>query len=137
MRHAWALKRLLNQFSAEDLRTLNPGARAKLHSLIDAHAAAFKQETRSLRQELQPVFFPAQSLAEAQSSREISPDASLARVVAQLFETGSANEQVISTAFTVSTQGASVSAIAAPQFWRALLTAESLAEQIQRATSNK
>src|SRR5260370_42570645 len=102
MRQAWALKRLLNQFSAEDLRGLSAEARAKWLSLIRAHATAFEQEPRSLRQELPPVFFPSLSTSEVPSVGEISDDASLARAVERLFETGAANDRALSAAFALS-----------------------------------
>ena len=130
MRHAWALKRLLNQFSAEDLRGLNAEARAKWLSLIRAHAIAFEQETRSLRQELQPVFFPSLSRGEAPSVGEISDDASLARAVERLFETGNANDRAISSAFAISTQGGGSVTVRSPEFFQSLLSTESLAQEI-------
>ena len=54
MRHAWALKRLMSQFTAKDLATLQPEAHAKWMSLIKSHARAFESESRSLREQLQP-----------------------------------------------------------------------------------
>src|SRR5260370_36382455 len=130
MRQAWALKRLLNQFSAEDLRGLSAEARAKWLSLIRAHAMAFEQETRSLRQELQPVFSPSLSSGEAQSVGEISDDASLTRAVERLFETGAANNRAISSAFAISTRGGGSVAVRSPQFFQSLVSAESLTQKI-------
>src|SRR5258708_9313846 len=66
MRHAAALKQLLNQFSNEDLRTLSLDAQAKLFSLIRLHARAFEQETSSLHEELRPIFFPSSGNSAAQ-----------------------------------------------------------------------
>jgi len=130
MRHAWALKRLLNQFSVEDLHGLNAEARDKWLSLIRAHATAFEQETRSLRQELQPVFFPSLSTSEVPSMGEISDDASLARAVERLFETGNANDRAISSAFAISTQGGGSVAVRSSEFFQSLASAEFLAQKI-------
>src|SRR5260370_20764059 len=129
-RHAWALKRLLNQLSAEDLHGLSAEARAKWLSLIRAHAMAFEQETRSLRLELQPVFFPSVSPGEVPSLVEISDDASLARSVERLFETGDANDRAISSAFAISTRGGGSVAVRSPHFFQSLVSAEALRQKI-------
>jgi len=130
MRHAWALKRLLDQFSLEDLRTLNPEGRAKWLALLKGHARAFEQDTRALRLELQPVFFPGAPFAEPPDTGEIVDDDALTRAVGSLFELGSANDQVVRSALAISTESGSPSAIKSPQFWRALRSAERLAAQI-------
>src|SRR5260370_34057626 len=78
MRHAAALKQLLNQFSNEDLRTLSSDAQAKLFSLVRLHARPFEQETASLHEELRPIFFPSAEDAGGQGGDfEISVDESL------------------------------------------------------------
>src|SRR5260370_39089297 len=129
MRHAWALKRLLNQFSAEDLHSLSAEARAKWLSLIRAHATAFEQETRSLRQELQPVFPSSLSSGEP-GVGEISDDASLARAVERLFEPGAANDRALSSSSAISTRGGGSVAVRSPQFFQSLVSAESLTQKI-------
>jgi RNA polymerase sigma factor (sigma-70 family) len=130
MNHAWALKRLLNQFSADDLRNLTPEARAKWLSLIRSHAASFEQATRSLRQELQAIFFSS-GYGDARTESEIVDDATLARAVERLFETSAANDRAISSAFTISTQGGGSAAVRSSQFFQGLVSAESLAAKIQ------
>ncbi len=133
MSHTGALKRLVNQFSPEDLRTLMPQARAKWIALIQSHARAFERETARLRQELQPIFFPVPPSAEVADESEISDDAGLSRAVERLFELGLANEQVIRSAFTVSAEKTRTSAVGTPQFWQSLKRAEKLAATIQTA----
>jgi RNA polymerase sigma factor (sigma-70 family) len=128
MRHAWALKRLLNQFSAEELRTLAPEAKAKWLALVQTHAREFAQETRILRQQLQPIFLPGGS-QDTVDEVVVTDDSSLARAVAHLFELGSVNDGVIRSAF-LSTESGITSAIRGQQFLRSLKSAESQAAKI-------
>jgi hypothetical protein len=131
MDHVWAMKRLLNQFSPEELRALTPEARAKWFGLIRAHARSYQQTTQSLRRELQPVFFPGQSTAGASADGAGIPETNeLSRAVEQLFELGSSNDRVIRSAFTSSSGGAMTTVIKAPQFWQALKNGEAAAARI-------
>jgi hypothetical protein len=131
MDHLWAMKRLLNQFSPEELRALTPEARAKWLGLIRAHARSYQQTTQSLRRELQPVFFPGQSTAGASpDGAGIADTNELARAVEQLFELGSSNDRVVRSAFTSSSGGAMTTVIKAPQFWQALKNGEATAARI-------
>ena len=131
MDHLWAMKRLLNQFSPEELRALTPEARAKWLGLIRAHARSYQQTTQSLRRELQPVFFPGQSTAGASAEGAgIADTNELARAVDQLFELGSSNDRVIRSAFTSSSSGVMTTVIKAPQFWQALKNGEASAARI-------
>jgi hypothetical protein len=129
MRHAWALKRLMSEFSAAELRTLAPSARAKWLSLIRAHANSFNSETTALRQELQTVFGSG-AAGDAQDGSKITSDADLDRAIERLFELSSANDQVIRSAFTISSTGPATTAIKASQFWRALRDAEKLSNRL-------
>jgi len=130
MSHAGAMKKLAARFSAEDLRTLTPEARAKWLALIRNHARAFEQETKMLREELQPIFFPAPPSGESSGEILIAEDKDLVRVVERLFEVGLANEQIVRSAFAVSTERTASSAFKALQFWHSLREAESLAAKI-------
>jgi anti-sigma factor RsiW len=133
MDHLWAMKRLLSQFSPEELRALTPDARTKWLSLIRAHAHSYQQANESLRRELQPVFFPSQSSAAVSSEGAIADIVELSRAIEQLFAQGSANDRVIRSAFTSSSNGAMTTVIKAPQFWQSLNNAEALADRIGRA----
>lgn len=131
MDHLWAMKRLLNQLSPEELRSLTPEARAKWLGLIRAHARSYQQRTQSLRRELQPIFFPSQSTAGGSAEGAGIVDTNeLARFVEQLFELGSSNDRVIRSAFTASTGGVMTTVIKAPQFWQSLKNAEALAARV-------
>jgi putative zinc finger protein len=130
MDRLWAMKRLLNQFSAEQVRSFTPEARAKWISLIRAHARAYQQAIQSVQRNLQPIFFPTQSLATASNEAGIPDTNALARAVNELFDLGSSNDRVIRSAFTSSSGGAMTTVIKTPQFWQALKNAEALATQI-------
>jgi hypothetical protein len=132
MSEAGTLKRLAGQFSAEDLRSMSPDARAKWQAVIRAHARNCEQETRRLRQELQPIFFPGASSVIEIDQTEIKDDASLARAATRLFDLVSANDRVIRSAFTISAEPTATTAIRSPQFWELLKSAEGLAAKISK-----
>ena len=133
MRHAWALKRLVNQFSSEDLRTMNPEAHAQWLTLIRNHARSFEHETIDLRRELQPIFSSSTTDNEESSGFEITNDAELVRAIQRLIQLATANDQVIGSEFSISTNDVETTAIKAPQFWRLMKSSEALAVQIQSA----
>jgi RNA polymerase sigma factor (sigma-70 family) len=129
MRHAWALKRLMSEFSPAELRALAPAARAKWLSLVHAHAGSFKRETVAMRQDLQAVFAHG-FIGDAQGGLKISSDADLDQAIERLFQLSSANDQVIRSAFTISSAEPATTAIRSVQFWRALRDVENLSNQI-------
>ncbi len=130
MDHLWAMKRLLNQFSPEEVRTLTPEARNKWISLIRSHALSYQQMNESLRRELHPVFFPTQSLGIASEGSAITDINELTHLVNQLFELASSNDRVVRSAFTSSSGGVMTTVIKAPQFWQSLKNAEGLASRV-------
>lgn len=129
MSHAGALKRLSNQFSSKEVQKLSPEARAKWLSLIRQHAHAFEQETKTLRQELQPIF----SVSSAANTISINNNEDILRAVDRLFKYGSTNDRIIRSAFSVTTNGVAVSAIKSEQFWSSLKSAEAVASAIENA----
>ncbi|HKZ77006.1 MAG TPA: zf-HC2 domain-containing protein [Pyrinomonadaceae bacterium] len=132
MNHLWAMKRLIDQFSPEEMQRFSPEARDKWLSLVRSHARAYRQEVTGLRQELRPVFFPGATQDGASGGPEISDASELARAIERLFELSSSNDRVIRSAFTASAGGAVTTAIKTTQFWQALAGAEALAERISR-----
>ncbi len=133
MDHIWAMKRLLNQFSLEEVRTLTPEARNKWIRLIRSHARSYQQTNESLRHELHPVFFGTQSLGIASEGSAITDINELTHLVNQLFESGSSNDRVVRSAFTSSSGGVMTTVIKTPQFWQSLKNAEGLAARIGAA----
>jgi hypothetical protein len=133
MRHLYALRRLSNQFSAEELRALESEARAKWLSLIRSHARAYLQEASGLRRELQLIFSATAQSTGTQVGRAIDDPAEVVQAVERLFELGSANDRVILLAFTTSSERSTVTAIKTGAFWQSLSAAEVLASRIQSA----
>ena len=131
LRHVYALKRMLGQFSAEELRTLSPDARNKWLGLIRSHARAYRIEAEALRGELQPIFFPSAS-GSVGPGPDITDEASLVRAVEQLFSVALANDGVIRSAFATSSESFSASAINSARFWQSLKQSEALAAGISR-----
>ncbi|MDQ3257755.1 MAG: RNA polymerase sigma factor [Acidobacteriota bacterium] len=132
--HAWALKRLIERFTPEDLRMLGVEAKAKRLLMIRDHALNFERETRMLRQELEPVFFSTASPGGAKDQLEIKSESDLARAVARLFQLGSAHQRVVYSSFSISADHHPVSSdVKTPQFWFSLREAETLAATIQSA----
>ena len=132
MSHVGAIKRLLRQFSPDELRSLTPEAKSKWLALVRSHALAYQSQSQMIRGELRPIFFPSASEGSTESVAEIHDDASLVRAADRLFEFASTNDSVIRSAFSVSS-GAASSAISSPQFWRSLNSAEALAARVARA----
>lgn len=134
MRHVYAMKRLLGQFSPEELRTLSPEAKNKWLALIRSHARAYQNEAEGIRGELRPIFFPSAGGAGVPpgANTAITDDASTIRAVEQLFNVASANDGVIRAAFVASSGNATTSAIGSAQFWQSMKSAESLAAKISK-----
>jgi Putative zinc-finger len=131
MRHLYALKRLASRFSAEELKELSPDASNKWLALVRTHARAFRQEVSELRQELKPIFSPPALGSSLPDGPQIYDTASVIQAIERLFELGSANERVVLSAFTISSDGTNVTAIKTPQFWQSLQASEALAVRIQ------
>jgi hypothetical protein len=120
---------MANRFTAEQLKTLDPDARAKWLNIIKGYAAAVRRETTALRGDLQPVF----GSMEGGDSESVTSDADLIAGAKRLYDLASANDRVIRSAFTLSSGKASISGIKTAQFRRSLGQAEALAAAIERA----
>jgi len=131
MQHAWALKRLAERFSAEDLRTLSPEARSKWLSMIRQHAQILEHGLASLRADISGIF-PEVSSAEVGGSSVDPSDQDLKQALLRLFELCSAQEQAIRSAFAVAPTSSKVAAVRSVQFWLSLRSAEKLAGKISR-----
>ncbi len=136
MAHAWALKRLANRFSSEQLSALDKQARNKWLAMMGEHAQALFQESASLRRELQGIL-PNSSPEGPTEEIELSNDRDLARASERLFDLCSQYTQVVRSAFIISSENTNTQVIRTGQFWRSLKRAESLAARIQKAVSSK
>jgi DNA-directed RNA polymerase specialized sigma24 family protein len=133
MAHAWALKRLSDRFSSDQLAALDTGARRKWLALIGAHAQALTQQTASLRQELQ-LIFPSQNADNTTEEIELSSKKDLSSDINRLFDLCSQYTQVLRSAFIISSGETNATVVGNRQFWRSLKQAENLATMIQKAT---
>ena len=132
MAHAWALKRLADRFSPEQIDALDREARNKWLSMMGEHAQVLLQETASLRQELQ-VIFPNQNTDAATEEIELNNDRDLSRAIERLFDLCSQYTQVVRSAFIISSENTNAQVIRTGQFWRSLRRAENLATKVQKA----
>jgi DNA-directed RNA polymerase specialized sigma24 family protein len=131
MSEAGTLKKLAGRFSDDDLKSMSTEARAKWLAVIRVHANTCSSETKKLRQELQAVF-PAGAGASSDGGRiAVDSDAELEQAAARLFSEAAANDRVIRSAFTISSDGSQNSGIRSQQFFRGLLNAERLAASLQ------
>jgi DNA-directed RNA polymerase specialized sigma24 family protein len=129
MRHAWALKRLAQRFSQEELRSLDAEARAKWLAMVRQHAQSLQRQTGLLKEHLLPIF-PNAAVAGDTAAEEIRDDAGLVHAIERLFEVCAANDRVTRRAFAVTSEASGGAAIRTEGFWRALSNAEMLAAKI-------
>ncbi|HEV8368796.1 MAG TPA: RNA polymerase sigma factor [Pyrinomonadaceae bacterium] len=129
LNHAWALRRLAQRFSPEQLRSLDADARAKWLALVRGHASALQQGARALRQDLSPVFSSSDS-DEVRDETSIKSDDDLVRAIELLFALCSASDQAINSAFAISPDTDKATAIKSPKFWRSMRETEALAARI-------
>lgn len=129
MGRAYALKRLIDRLSVNELRDLTPNSRSKLLTLVRSHATAFREECEALERELQPVFGAIST--GPNGTVDVDNVTALPRAVDALLTTAAANDQVVRSAFTLSSGNTSFTAIKTPQFWQSLKMAEALAAKLQ------
>lgn len=128
--HASAMRRLAARFSLDQLRAIDPKARATWLAMIRNHASGFAQKTATLRSELEPVFYPEPSVTPSEYGFEITGDADLIWGIERLYALASSNDEVVRSAFTLTSGDPDITAIKTPQFLRSLLSAERLAAHI-------
>ncbi|HLA11914.1 MAG TPA: sigma-70 family RNA polymerase sigma factor [Pyrinomonadaceae bacterium] len=137
MSHVFALKRLSEQFTEEQVYSLSPDARVKRMFMFHQHARAFQLETRLLREQLQDVFGPLPAPSSGSGARiEINDEAALVRTVYRLFDLSGNYNKAIGSAFAISQESGS-STINTPQFWQLIISAEELASALREATQTK
>jgi len=125
LNHAWALRRLGERFSPEQLRTLDTETKTKWLGLVRTHASALQQATRNLRQELAPIF-----TGDNAAEYTLKDDEDLVRNIERLFALCFGNDQAINAAFAISPDTDKAEAVKSSKFWRSLREAESLAGKI-------
>jgi hypothetical protein len=136
LQHAWAIRRLKEGFSGEELRALSPEARARWLALVRSHARALEREAAQMRQALEPIFPPRQfgETGEPAAIPPITEDAALAQNLERLFASSAAVDRAVRSAFATSTETNKTSLqIKESEFWRSLGKIDLLAAAVQRA----
>jgi len=130
----YALKRLVDRFSPDELRAFDTENRASWHSLIAAHAHNLAVETAAMRALLQPMVDNP-----GDDTSPVSPlskdDAGLLVAIKRLFELETVADRSIRSAFIASTQANGGSPVKTIQIWRDLLRVEKLSSQIHQQLS--
>lgn len=133
MQHAFALKRLSEQFTPEQIDTLSLGARAKRWSILREHAQQLEQGMRLLRAEVQPVIRSLPFTPRDRREQGVTNESQLRDAIRLLFSTSEYCDRAIGSAFAISSEPAHGAAINDVKFWQSLQTAEQLATSIQNA----
>jgi hypothetical protein len=129
--HASALTRLVKRFSPETVQGLKPEAQVQYRAMINGHAEECRREIMRLYHELQPIFFPAETLEGRAGEKERTGDADPARIAEQLLQLSYTHDEMMRSAFTLSTVVRSGPPIKSLQVRRSLKAAESLVMEIQ------
>jgi RNA polymerase sigma factor (sigma-70 family) len=131
LQHAWALKRLVGRFSAQEMDSLDMASKLKWLSMMREHADAVRREAAALRRQLQPVFPPDRAVPPGGSPGAPAAEG-VAGGAARLLEMCSTVDAMTGAAFTVSAGPSAPAEVRSARYWRALLGAEMLAEQLRR-----
>lgn len=132
MGYAWALKRLSQGFSLEQLRELTPEARSEWLAMIGGHARRYARVVESLRGDLDPLFFKNETgMGE---KIEIKDETQLLQAIDRLWTISSMQQQAVRQAFSLSDEAVKEVEVKSPRFRRLLLEAEALAAQLQATT---
>jgi hypothetical protein len=129
-RHALAMKQIAERFSLDDLRALDPQAKANWRGMIAQHARALHQETASLRRELEQAF-PVLA-AGNEVGIDVTSDEAIVRAAQQLFVLSVNNDDNMHRTFAVFVGKQGNVPVKSPQFWRSLKSAEALAGVISK-----
>jgi DNA-directed RNA polymerase specialized sigma24 family protein len=135
---AYALKRLADSFSNEDLRTLDAESRAAWLSMIASHAQRLSVDAAKMRAALQPIIAgsPDAGGNNATSGQiESKDDADLSAAIRRLFEWETAVDRDIRSAFIASSQATTTPSVKTVQLWRDLLKVEKLSIEIHQKSS--
>jgi RNA polymerase sigma factor (sigma-70 family) len=130
--HAFALKHLVERFSAADVASLSEESRRKWHEMIRTHARGFRQGSGVLRRELRPVFPNLETSQSFDRVSEIRDDAGLLDAVKSLVNFASATDDAVSRSFSLSPDARPATNTPANSiFWRTLNRADSLAAALE------
>jgi hypothetical protein len=131
--HALALKQIAERFSPDDLSAMTPEERREWRAMLRSHATAVLQETRLMRENLEPIF-GMNSEDKRPLISNLKSDADLVYAAAKLSDLTSSNDNAVWHSFAASTQASNVTLVCLPEFWESLLDAEILAQEISEST---
>jgi DNA-directed RNA polymerase specialized sigma24 family protein len=127
-RHALAMKQIAERFSLDDLRALDPQARANWRAMIVQHARALRQEVASLRKGLESVFPPLASGSEGPV--DVASDEGLVHATQQLFALAVSSDDDMHSTFSIYAGRRESVPLKTKQFWQLLGSTENLAASI-------
>jgi hypothetical protein len=134
--HALALKRIAEQFSPDDLNSMTPVEHRQWRAMLQAHALAILKETRSMQENLEPIF--GTSLDDKRPLiSDLKSDSDLVFAAAKLSDLTSSNDSAVWHSFAASTEASNVTLVCLPEFWESLLDAEILAQEISESTKSE
>jgi len=134
--HAVALRSLMDELSPKEIDSLDSIHRAQWEALIQSHADAIAIETRTIRKELEPVFFTYQGgQADGTGGNFLNHETDLGsgRPAETLFKMISENHAAILSAFTVSNKNPAVAVSETRGLRRSFLNLEAMATKISNA----
>ncbi len=131
--HAVALRGLMAGLTPKQIDSLDSTHRAQWEALIQSHADAVVIETRTIRKELEPLFFTSpigQANAIGESVLNVESDSTPGRSAEVLFKMISENHAAILSAFTVSNKNPAVAVSETRGLRQSFLNLEALATKI-------
>jgi RNA polymerase sigma factor (sigma-70 family) len=134
--HAVALRGLMAGLTPTQIDSLDSTHRAQWEALIQSHADAVVIETRTIRKELERVFFTSpigQANGIGESVLNVESDSRQGRSAEVLFKMISENHAAILSAFTVSNKNPVVAVSETRGLRQSLINLEALAKKISNA----
>jgi len=131
--HAVTLRSLMSELSPKEIDSLDTIHRAQWEALIQSHADAIAIETRTIRKELEPVFFASQGeQADGTGGNFLNRETDLGsgRSTETLFKMISENHAAILSAFTVSNKNPAVAVSETRELRQSFLNLEAVASKI-------
>jgi len=134
--HAVALRSLMGEFYPSEIDSLDSIHRAQWEALIQSHADAIAIETRTIRKELEPVFFTSPGeQADWTSGNFLNREMHLGsgRSADTLFKMISENHATILAAFTVSNKNPAIAVSETRGLRQSFLNLEAVATKISNS----
>jgi len=127
------LKRLTSSFANSELQAVAPQSRVKWLQMIREHSLGLENETRTLRQQIKPLFFAGEIEASRENPDRILNDRELDRTIERVHRLALLNNEIVRNAFTINSHSSNET-VKSIEFWRTLIEAEQLAERIKSYT---